>query len=161
MVNRLRRILRPAKASSDDETLPDPEWEADTSEAAEGEGATAEAEAGYRQHWLGVGFDGTLASVGEGPAAEEPGAPIFPMIRRVEDWLGLGLTVKVFTWRGATEEGRRQVQEWLVENGLPPLDVTDTKDFEMVEFWDVRGVQVIPNSGHPVGGTQLPLPPEA
>ncbi len=110
--------------------------------------------------WLGVGFDGTLAHCDTFPPPEEPGPAIPAMLRRVEDWLALGLTVKIFTWRGSTPEGIATVQAWLQAHGLPALDVTDEKDFAMVEFWDARGMQLVPNTGRSVGETLLPLPPE-
>lgn len=40
---------------------------------------------------------------------------------------------------------------WLVKHGLPDLEVTNVKDFAMLELWDDRCVQVLPNTGEQVG----------
>lgn len=159
MLNWLRRFLLGNRAA--DGQLPDPALDPTEGTANEAEDLllTAEDTPEAPGHWLGVGFDGTLAACPEGPPPEQPGPAVPNMVKRVQDWLDQGLTVKVFTWRGATEEGRAEVRAWLLREGLPELEVTDTKDFDMVEFWDCRGVQVIPNSGRPVGPTSLPEPP--
>jgi len=35
----------------------------------------------------------------------------------------------------------------LIDNGLPELEVTNVKDFAMIELWDDRCKQVIINTG--------------
>lgn len=118
----------------------------------------SEEEEAQDESWLGVGFDGTLAECPLGETPDEPGPAVPSMILRVQDWHDMGLRVKIFTWRGTTAEGRALVQDWLVRHGLPALEVTDTKDFNMVEFWDARAVQVIRNTGQAVGNSHLPAP---
>lgn len=107
--------------------------------------------------WIGVDLDGTLAEYlgwGDGKI----GKPIPKMMERVKSWLGFGKTVKIFTARAApqTAEGGfelvasfvDEIRDWLEVNGLPrDLEITATKDFRMIELWDDRCVQVIPNTG--------------
>jgi hypothetical protein len=38
---------------------------------------------------------------------------------------------------------------------LPDLEVTNAKDMDMIELWDDRAVQVIPNTGNPVTPMQV------
>lgn len=106
--------------------------------------------------WIGVDLDGTLAHYDKWRGAEHIGAPVAPMVERVQRWLAEGHAVKIFTARvsGDPEEAaavRKAVQQWCVKAGLPALEVTNVKDYQMIELWDDRAVQVIPNTGHPVG----------
>lgn len=39
------------------------------------------------------------------------------------------------------------VEEWLEQHGIGGLEVTNVKDFSMVELWDDRCRQVITNQG--------------
>lgn len=98
--------------------------------------------------WIGVDLDGTLAEYT--PAIEKIGKPIGPMLARVRQWLAEGRTVKIFTARAAIPKQIRAIKIWLAENGLPPLEVTNVKDFSMIELWDDRCVQVCINTGMPV-----------
>lgn len=100
--------------------------------------------------WIGVDFDGTLSVHGVGPGLD--GAPIVPMVQRVLDWHLKGIEVRVVSARGGYEEGQAQIADWLEKNGLPPLKVTDKKDFGMIELWDDRAVAVEPNTGRVLGG---------
>ena len=107
--------------------------------------------------WIGVGLDGTLAHVESlDDCPEAIGEPVPAMAQRVLDWHHSGFRVKILTWRGETADGRVAVAAWLQRHGLPELEVTHEKDFDMVEFWDARGIQVVPNTGKPVGPSRLP-----
>ena len=48
------------------------------------------------------------------------------------------------------------IKKWLNKHGLPDLEITNAKDMDMIELWDDRCVQVIPNTGNPVGPTPDP-----
>ena len=115
----------------------------------------------WQEGWIGVDFDGTLSeyTTWQGPA--HCGAPIVPMVERVKAWLAAGKKVKVFTAR-VTEDGttgrcadavtaRRAIQAWGREHIGQTLEVTNVKDFAMVELWDDRAGQVRMNTGEPVG----------
>lgn len=103
--------------------------------------------------WIGVDLDGTLAFYDHWRGIDHIGDPIPAMITRIRTWLAEGKVVKIFTARVSTadeEEKRAVIQHihaWLQRHGLPPLEVTNVKDFGMIELWDDRAMQVIPNSG--------------
>lgn len=110
--------------------------------------------------WIGVDLDGTLAhdtgKNGGKNALNEIGAPVIPMLNRLRTWLAEGKTVKIFTARASSLRQVQMVKEWLASYGLPELEVTNVKDLAMIELWDDRCVQVITNSGQPVGKDALP-----
>lgn len=110
--------------------------------------------------WIGVDLDGTLAHYEGFQGPDHIGAPIAPMVERVKRWLAEGKTVKVFTARyhghgmplldGTKEDVVTPIQRWCVEHIGQALEVTNAKDFGMVELWDDRCVQVVANEGVPV-----------
>lgn len=100
--------------------------------------------------WIGVDLDGTLAEYHGWRGAGHIGDPIPAMMARVRKWIAAGVTVKIFTARATLPEQIPPVQAWLEQHGLPPLEVTNVKDFGMVELWDDRCIQVRPNTGEPV-----------
>ena len=99
------------------------------------------------KEWIGVDLDGTLARYETWQGAEHIGEPVKPMLDRVKKWLNEGKTVKIFTARAAVPEQIHFVKEWLANNGLPALEVTNIKDMWMTELWDDRCVQVEQNTG--------------
>jgi hydroxymethylpyrimidine pyrophosphatase-like HAD family hydrolase len=105
--------------------------------------------------WIGVDLDGTLATYEPDSGTWEIGKPIAPMVQRIKDWLSQGFTVKIMTARYSEAVDpavtAKIIQRWLEQQGLPPLEVTATKDFGMMQLWDDRAVQVVPNTGEPVG----------
>lgn len=102
------------------------------------------------QGWIGVDLDGTLAYYDKWRGFDHIGKPIPGILIRVREWLAQGYHVKIMTARASVPEGIPPVKKWLVENGLPELEVTCQKDFHMIELWDDRAVQVVHNSGSPV-----------
>jgi hypothetical protein len=86
------------------------------------------------------------------------------MLDRVREWCAEGKEVRIFTARGAflfdvcrrtgvtftREMVASNIQDWLERHGLPRLKVTNRKDFRMVELWDDRAIQVIPNTGRTI-----------
>ena len=105
--------------------------------------------------WIGVDLDGTLAEYNDNLGAREIG-PIVPIMKqRILDWIEEDICeVKIFTARVAGERrgvspslSRKLIQNWLEENGLPRLEVTNEKTFGMVELYDDRAVQVKFNEG--------------
>lgn len=108
-------------------------------------------------NWIGVDLDGTLAHYEPGQFPEI-GEPIEPMMERVRKWLTSGTEVRIVTARaqGAQKAWEiPRIQKWLLEHGLPSLEVTCEKDFDMIELWDDRAIQVIRNTGQPVDKTKL------
>lgn len=100
--------------------------------------------------WIGVDLDGTLAHYG-GWDDGKIGAPIKLMVERVQKWITDGWEVRVFTARVAVPQAgvHAAIEAWCVEHIGIALPVTCQKDFAMVELWDDRCVQVIPNTGKP------------
>lgn len=104
--------------------------------------------------WIGVDLDGTLAVYNGWKGEWHIGEPIPAMVERIRKWLAEAKEVKIFTARACVPEEIPLIQAWLVEKcNLPPLEVTNAKDFRMVELWDDRAIQVIPNTGRPVDGS--------
>jgi len=98
--------------------------------------------------WIGVDLDGTLAHYSPNDHICHIGRPIGSMLDKVKLLLSSGIKVKIYTARAAY--GRSQVkmiQDWLQQNGLPRLEVTNKKDFHMIECWDDRAIQVVTNEG--------------
>lgn len=121
--------------------------------------------------WIGVDLDGTLAEY-HGWNNGEIGAPIAPMVARVKRWLAAGRDVRIFTARvglcgnyseaskrvdnqAFADEQRVKITEWCVKHLGWALPVTAVKDFECIEIWDDRAVQLIPNTGIPVDPVRL------
>ena len=102
------------------------------------------------EQWIGVDLDGTLAEYNDWIGIEHIGKAIPLMVERVRGWIAEGKKVKIFTARvTAGQKTIRYIHEWLVSNGLPELEVTNIKDFDMLELWDDRCVSVITNTGMP------------
>lgn len=100
--------------------------------------------------WIGVDLDGTLAHYDDWRGIEHIGSPIEPMVARVRMWLAEGQEVRIFTARVAGDAKDlviAYIQEWLEDQGLPKLKVTNIKDFSMIELWDDRAVRVRINTG--------------
>lgn len=115
--------------------------------------------------WIGVDFDGTLAHYDHWRGETHTGAPIAPMVERVKRWLAEGRQVRIFTARiyepvdigglhmepMRKSEARAVIEAWCLEHIGQVLPVTNIKDYGMIELWDDRAVQVMANTGIPVG----------
>lgn len=106
--------------------------------------------------WIGVDLDGTLALYDHWRGIEHIGAPIKLMADRIRAWHLDGREVRIFTARVAVGEPERSqviatIKAWLRANDLPDLEVTNVKDFGMIELWDDRAVGVIFNTGRVKG----------
>ena len=113
--------------------------------------------------WIGVDLDGTLAHYDGWQGVGHIGKPIKPMCDRVRAWLAQGRTVKIFTARvhnitAGPGLGMPEAQVLAPIEGFcmtefgQSLEVTNIKDYGMVELWDDRAVQLIPNTGERVDG---------
>ncbi len=101
--------------------------------------------------WYAVDLDGTLAKYDGWQGQDYIGEPIPAMMAKVKKLLADGCTVKIFTARAGIEGAVKVVHQWLADHGLPPFEVTDKKDFNMIELWDDRARQVVENKGTIVG----------
>lgn len=106
--------------------------------------------------WIGVDLDGTLAKYDGWVSPAFIGEPIPAMVERVKAWLAEGKQVKIMTARVSKDQGenlelaRRAIEQWCLKHIGQVLEVTNEKDFSMVELWDDRCVQVVPNVGVPI-----------
>lgn len=105
--------------------------------------------------WIGVDLDGTLA-VYNGWNGGVIGEPIKPMLERVKNWLAEGREVRIMTARVgpqgpkaivSVEAMREDVEDWCEKHIGTRLQVTNEKDYAMLELWDDRCVQVVKNTG--------------
>ncbi|MGE0211806.1 MAG: hypothetical protein AB7S41_08945 [Parvibaculaceae bacterium] len=109
--------------------------------------------------WIGVDLDGTIAHYEKYVGPTHIGEPIPAMVDRVKAWLADGHEVRIFTARMsdpdpvAREQVRDAVFNWTKIHVGVGLQATCIKDFAMWKLWDDRAVQVIPNTGRPVGGS--------
>jgi len=103
--------------------------------------------------WIGVDLDGTLAVYNGWKGIEYIGEPIQQMIDRVKEWIESGQQVKIFTARASDENAIPYIKQWLKNNGLPELEITNIKDFGMIQLWDDRAIQVAQNTGKPIEST--------
>lgn len=104
--------------------------------------------------WIGVDLDGTLAHYEGWEGAKEIGEPVPAMLARVKKWLADGHEVRIFTARvsyGDPEKCRPAIEEWCLKHLGKKLPVTNEKDFQMMELWDDRCVQVLTNTGLQMG----------
>lgn len=113
--------------------------------------------------WIGVDLDGTLAHY-EGWNGGTIGEPIPAMLERVKSWIAEGREVRIFTARvhghlqplvgGGVYDAITPIEEWCRKHIGHALTITNVKDFGMVELWDDRAVQVIPNTGSRADGKE-------
>lgn len=110
--------------------------------------------------WKGVDLDGTLAEYDGWRGPAHIGAPVPRMVARVKAWLAAGDEVRIFTARvgpqpnGEDLVARTAIIEWCEKHLGQPLLITATKDYGMVELWDDRCVQVVPNTGERADGAE-------
>jgi len=110
--------------------------------------------------WIGVDLDGTLAVYpGTFGVPHGIGEPVPLMLERVKRWVKQGKDVRIFTARAAgpfTDMFGKavsedyilgEVRDWCQKYIGQVLPITCRKDYNMIELWDDRAVQVIPNKG--------------
>ena len=102
--------------------------------------------------WYGIDLDGVLAQFDTWQGIRYIGKPIPNMVKKVMALHDSGIEVRIFTARAATPESIPYIKAWLKQNNLPDWKITNAKDWGMVEIWDDRCKQVIPNTGNFVGG---------
>ena len=128
--------------------------------------------------WIGVDLDGVLAEYHGWPKDGGIGAPVAPMVERVQGWLLEGRDVRIFTARiwplgtsmeaamqadwaesdGSVVSARTdvprqlaQIKAWSLAHIGRELPVTCVKDYGMITLYDDRCVQVERNTGKLLG----------
>lgn len=112
--------------------------------------------------WIGVDLDGTLAVWDKYRGLNGIGEPVPVMLERVKQWLADGREVRIMTARVSQSIYRPEpdyvyrtviaIQDWCELHIGFRLKVTCIKDFEMVELWDDRAIQVEANTGRRMDG---------
>lgn len=98
--------------------------------------------------WIGVDLDGTLAFYDGWRGVENIGEPIPAMVKTIKTVLAAGNVVKIFTARVAVDDTALPfIQAWCEKYLGVVLEVTCKKDFGMIQLYDDRVRQVIPNTG--------------
>lgn len=102
-------------------------------------------------HWIGVDFDGTLAyTIKNRTDPYQVGEPIPEMINRIKDWVLKGFTVKLLTAR-MNKLSSTGHEDWCNKHLGFKLECTNAKDGWMEVLWDDRAIQVLPDTGMPIG----------
>ncbi len=110
--------------------------------------------------WIGVDLDGTLAYYNGWKGATVIGDPVPKMLDRVRGWIADGQEVRIVTARVSPVNAdalisRMAIQKWLEEKCfLGNIPITHEKDYLMLELWDDRCVQIIPNTGERADGKE-------
>lgn len=124
--------------------------------------------------FIAVDLDGTLAEYHGWEAWNIIGPPIPAMVARVKQWLAEGYTVKVFTarlpydqnpyavtkcWVTSYEYTRNQmmhtIERWTQQAIGTRLQAINVKCSSMIELWDDRAIQVVPNTGQSLAEVHL------
>ena len=107
--------------------------------------------------WIGVDLDGPLAEYNGWVSPSHIGPPVHKMLDRVKRWRAEGREVRIFTARVSREDqavqAREAIEEWCLKFLGEIIPVTHMKDYQMIELWDDRCVQVEPNTGEIVGAS--------
>jgi hypothetical protein len=107
--------------------------------------------------WIAVDLDGTLAEYDGWRGVEHIGAPVPLMLNRVKAWMAEGREVRIFTARVCQDKDgsvASVIHDWCLKHLGAALTVTNVKDYAMLELWDDRAVQVVPNTGMRADGCQ-------
>lgn len=84
------------------------------------------------------------------------GEPIPKMLAKVQQHLANGELVKIFTARVNTDDMpgdennqvvRNVIQSWCLKHIGMVLSITCVKDYGMIQLYDDRAIQIIPNTG--------------
>lgn len=112
-----------------------------------------------RKRWIGVDFDGTLATFGCNWQNDyrATGDPVPAMVERVKQWIADGEEVRIFTARmdcyhpkfpNLTPKAvKRPIQVWCIKHLRACLKITNKKDYFMKAFYDDRAIQVEQDTG--------------
>jgi hypothetical protein len=136
MLNSIKKYLKKAKEEvSREYSIHSPDQPLDSSNK------------GLPKIWTGVDLDGTLAYYDRMSSYDEVGEAVPAMLALVKKMINNGIRVKIFTARVQDPEQLPIIQKWLKDNGLPELEITNIKDYNMRRLYDDRCIQVERNTG--------------
>lgn len=87
-------------------------------------------------NWTGVDLDGTLAYCDRSSSYGKVGKPVPAMLALVKKMINHGVRVKIFTARVIDQEQLPIIRKWLKDNGLPELEITNIKDYNMTRLYE-------------------------
>lgn len=99
------------------------------------------------EHWTGVDLDGTLAKDDGWKGKDHIGEPVERMRERIMAHLDKGDKVKLLTARASDPKAIQPIKQWMKENNIPILEITNKKDPGMINLYDDRVTQVKKNTG--------------
>ncbi len=102
-----------------------------------------------------VDLDGTLAEYTEWKGSNHIGKPIPLMVNKIKGWIAEGIEVIIFTARADDPDNIPPIEEWLNDNGLPNLDITNIKTPNINRIYDDRAIQVSKNTGKVLGDEKV------
>jgi hypothetical protein len=109
-----------------------------------------------QKEYISFDLDGTLAEYhGFDPKNPNPGKPIPKMMDVLRKHLENGDRVKIFTARATDPKSIPYIKQWLKNNNLPDLEITNVKDVWCKMMYDDRAVQVRKNSGEILGDPSI------
>ena len=103
----------------------------------------------------GVDLDGTLAEYDGWKGVGHVGKAIPKMLDRVKKWIDDGIRIVIFTARAQDPEKIPDIKEWLKNNGLEGLEITNIKTHDISRIYDDRAIQVRRNEGSLIGDESL------
>lgn len=103
----------------------------------------------------GVDLDGTLAEYDGWKGEGHVGKAIPKMLDRVKKWIDDGIRIVIFTARAQDPEKIPDIKEWLKNNGLEGLEITNIKTHDISRIYDDRAIQVRRNEGSLIGDESL------
>lgn len=101
------------------------------------------------QPWVGFDLDGTLAVYKNGQPPVVVGPPIAPTVALARKYLESGMTVKIFTARATDPNPKVKpaIEAWCKQHLGQVVEITASKDYAMLAFYDDRAIAVEPNTG--------------
>lgn len=110
--------------------------------------------------YIACDLDGTLAVYDGWKGPDHIGEPVPKMVTRVKWWLEHGFEVRIFTARAEDLKACAAIQEWCKIHIGQVLPITNKKDYDMLELWDDKAVQIVKNTGERVDGKISIVPEE-
>jgi hypothetical protein len=99
------------------------------------------------EHWTGFDLDGTIAKDDGWKGKEYIGEPVKKLVDKIQKLLDKGEKVKIFTARAFDKKAIPFIRDWMKNNNIPLLEITNKKDPGMIRIYDDRVVQVRKNTG--------------